>query len=235
MHILRLSRSLHKWLALLVGAQLFLWTLSGFYMVVVDLDVIHGDMLVQNMQQTLDPKEQMPLPVSAILARFPQATGVTLEPQMGKSIYLVRTDDSVHRVDAVTGTVLTPLDRAMAVSLAEYHYSGLGAVARAVLLDDDLPGEVRFASAPLWRVDFDDRWGSTFYVDPLSGHLLARRHTLWRIFDFLWMLHIMDYEEREDVNNSLLRGLSFLAVIFVLSGGWLLFCTFSHNRKGSAL
>ena len=43
-----LSRTLHKWLGLFLGLQLVLWMLSGFYMVVVDLDFIHGDPLVRN-------------------------------------------------------------------------------------------------------------------------------------------------------------------------------------------
>ena len=42
-----LVRRTHKWLALLVGAQALLWTLTGFYMVVVHIDTIHGDHLVR--------------------------------------------------------------------------------------------------------------------------------------------------------------------------------------------
>ena len=45
-----LSRSLHKWLALFVGLQLLVWAVTGFYMVAVDLDFIHGDPLVRNLR-----------------------------------------------------------------------------------------------------------------------------------------------------------------------------------------
>src|SRR3546814_3166183 len=41
-----LVRRTHKWLALVVGVQALLWTLTGFYMVVVHIDTIHGDHLV---------------------------------------------------------------------------------------------------------------------------------------------------------------------------------------------
>ena len=44
MKAVRLSRVLHKWLGLLIGLQLLLWTASGFYMVAVPIEVIHGDM-----------------------------------------------------------------------------------------------------------------------------------------------------------------------------------------------
>ena len=42
-----LVRRTHKWLALVVGVQVLLWTLTGFYMVVVHIDTIHGDHLVR--------------------------------------------------------------------------------------------------------------------------------------------------------------------------------------------
>ena len=49
-----LARRVHKWLALIVGVQALMWVMSGFYMVVVDLDFIHGDPLVRNL--TTPPK-----------------------------------------------------------------------------------------------------------------------------------------------------------------------------------
>jgi len=52
--------------------------------------------------------------------------------------------------------------------------------------------------------------------------LVARRHQLWRWFDFLWMLHIMDYDQRIDANNLLLRISASLALLFSLSGAGLL-------------
>src|SRR3546814_9748490 len=60
-------------------------------------------------------------------------------------------------------------------------------------------------SSDLWRVEFADNSESTLYLSPQTGELIAKRHDLWRWFDFLWMFHIMDYEERADVNNTLLR------------------------------
>ena len=42
-----LVRRTHKWLALVVGVQALLWTLTGFYMVAVHIDTIHGDNLVR--------------------------------------------------------------------------------------------------------------------------------------------------------------------------------------------
>jgi uncharacterized iron-regulated membrane protein len=46
-------RQWHKWLSLIIGAQVMLWLATGVYMVVINLDFIHGDHLVQNMAATL--------------------------------------------------------------------------------------------------------------------------------------------------------------------------------------
>jgi hypothetical protein len=60
---------------------------------------------------------------------------------------------------------------------------------------------------------------------------LSQRHELWRVFDFVWMLHIMDYEERENVNNTLLRTFTWGALLMALSGVWLLFYSFHRKKK----
>ena len=60
---------------------------------------------------------------------------------------------------------------------------------------------------------------------------MAERHDLWRIFDFVWMFHIMDYEAREDVNNILLRVATWMAVATSLTGAWLLLYSFRRRRR----
>jgi len=59
---------------------------------------------------------------------------------------------------------------------------------------------------------------TTLYVSPQTGEVVARRNDLWRAFDFVWMLHIMDYDEREDFNHPLLIATAATALLFVLSG-----------------
>lgn len=71
---------------------------------------------------------------------------------------------------------------------------------------------------PLWRVRFDDNVATTLYVSPNTGERLATRHALWRAFDMMWMLHIMDYRTREDIGNPLLRAASVLGLALVVVG-----------------
>ncbi len=113
--------------------------------------------------------------------------------------------------------------------MARSAYQGDGAMTSLRLLATT-PPELRGRPAPLWRADFDDLAGTSLYFAPLTGDLLGKRHDLWRAFDFLWMLHIMDYESREDVNNWLLRAVSVLGVLFAVSGAWLLVFTLRVRR-----
>jgi putative intracellular protease/amidase len=55
------------------------------------------------------------------------------------------------------------------------------------------------------------------------------RTNQWRIFDFLWMLHILDFESRDNINNWLLRLFSVLGLVTLLSGYWLFFV--SRRRR----
>jgi hypothetical protein len=213
-----------------MGIQLFLWALSGFYMVVVNIDIIHGDMLVKNMVSEISQTEHLYEPLDQVAIQHPDAERITLKSMMGRPVYLIE-DDGTLLIDAQNGRQLSPLDEQTAVQIARYHYDGNSDVRSVELLEKDPPTELQTRSLPLWRIDFDDAWNSSFYIDPSTGNFETRRHTLWRVFDFLWMLHIMDYDSREDMNNTVLRLFSVLGVVLGLAGIWLLFYSFTRNRK----
>jgi hypothetical protein len=69
------------------------------------------------------------------------------------------------------------------------------------------------------------------YVSSQLGTFQAVRHNQWRAFDFLWMLHTMDYKSRDDINNWLLRGFSIFGLLTVLSGFLLYFISSSTVRR----
>ena len=78
--------------------------------------------------------------------------------------------------------------------------------------------EIRGRDLPLWRVDFEGSEPVSLYLHPWTGELLARRTDRWRVFDFLWMLHIMDFDTRDDFNHPLLQIAAALGLIIALSG-----------------
>jgi uncharacterized iron-regulated membrane protein len=70
----------------------------------------------------------------------------------------------------------------------------------------------------VWQVQFSDRLGSRMYFDAHSGEFLAARNESWVLYDFLWRLHVMDYSNGEDFNNSLLRFASIAALFLTMTG-----------------
>jgi uncharacterized iron-regulated membrane protein len=231
MKLSRLSRSLHKWLALFVGLQLLVWAVTGFYMVAIDLDFIHGDPLVRNLRTPIDRSTAV-VPVSELTSRYPQITLVSLHslPTLSAPVYELTAAGRKVLVDAANGQQLSPLDAGMIRELARSYYAGSGQLSGVLLLEHEVPMEVRGRAAPLWRADFDDWLQTTLYLQPDTGALVARRHRLWRLYDFLWMLHIMDYGERETPTGVVPRVVSLLAAITVLSGVWLLYFSFWRPR-----
>jgi len=229
MKAIKLSRKIHKWFALFLGIQLVLWALSGFYMVVVDIDIIHGDMLVKNVQQSVSHDDVAHIPLEQVAVRYADARTITLKMVMDRPVYQITGDES-YLADAKSGDLLSPLDAQTATQIASYHYAGEGTVRHVELLESNPPTELQARLLPLWRVDFDDVWNSSFYIDPYTGEFTTRRHTLWRVFDFLWMLHVMDYDERSDINNTILRVVSVLGTGLGFAGIWLLFYSFNRKR-----
>jgi hypothetical protein len=237
MNFARVSRLGHRWLALLVGLQLLIWTLSGLYMVAVDLDFIHGDTLVHD---TAPPVALAgPLaPLAPIRAGRGDIVELRLRalPDDGQLVYELVRRSGREFFDARSGQPLERFDEARIRTLAAAYYAGDGVVAQAELLEDDaaIPGEIRGRHAPLWRVDFDDATATTLYLEPGGGRLVTRRHRFWRWFDFLWSLHIMDYGSRENVNNALLRLATPLALTTATFGLWLAFHSFGFLQRRRA-
>jgi uncharacterized iron-regulated membrane protein len=230
-----LARKLHKWIALIIGVQVLFWMVSGAYMATISIDFIHGDSLVRNVSRPLDDNLPGLYPLSSVLEQYPDATRVELVSRLAEPHYVVAAESETALLNAVTGQRISPLDEDMAIALARYYYAGKGVVVDANLLADesDKPSEIQTRPLPLWQVSFDDSIATTFYVSPETGALVTRRHTYWRLYDFLWMFHIMDYENRSDLNNNLLRVAALFGFGFTLSGIWLLFYALKR-RKTSA-
>ena len=226
-----LARSLHKWFGLVVGLQVLIWLTTGLYMVVVDLDFIHGDPLVKNMQQAVTVPDAGLLGMNDLRSKYPDATRIGLIPVLGKTFYAVTTPDNRYLLNPETGVVISPLGEEDARDIATFHFNGKARILSASLINADPPMEIQTRRLPLWRIDFNDRFSTSFYIDPYTGILVTRRHQYWRIFDFMWMLHIMDYDERSDVHNLLLNIAQITGLVLATTGAWLLLYSFGVRRK----
>ena len=74
--------------------------------------------------------------------------------------------------------------------------------------------EYRGKKLPLYKVVSFSNEGKEInvYQDPFSGEIVAIRSSQWRIWDLMWGLHIMDWVDRDNIDNLLLKIFSFIAL-----------------------
>ncbi len=208
----------HRWLGLLVAAQVLLWMTSGVIMSWFSIEHVRGETAASiDAPLALSPASYFP--PGGVIADFPGATQVRLKSWLGRPVYAVTGESGAALFDADTGEKLTPLPEALARRVAESDFRGEGALERLTLMNNP-PAEYR-GPTPVWRADFTDADKTRLYISPQTGEIAARRNRVWRLYDFFWMLHIMDYEERENFNNPLIRAFAVTGLLFALSGLYL--------------
>jgi len=214
----RIASKIHKWLALLMAIQILFWFVSGLFFAIAPIERVRSEHMVA---------EQPAVPIAvadaaAGLQRIGAAGAapgekIELRSMLGRPVALVTESGARPRLyDLTSGQLLSPLPAALAVQVAEADHAGDQRATSVTLVEEASP-EYRGA-LPAWRVDFDDGASRSLYVAVDTGAVGARRSTLWRTFDFLWALHIMDFENHEDFNTPLLIIATTLGLIVVLTG-----------------
>lgn len=215
-------RVLHKWVGLLIGLQLLLWTLSGAVMAFLPVGEVAGGPAPQQQQV-------QPTPAADAWPRIRQQLGserirgLALRPLLDRQAFEVRTDSGVRLFDVESGIPIF-VDAQLASHVASAAYPAAPEV-REVKALRELTLPVRAHELPIWRVDFADEKNSSYYVSGSTGALLERRNDTWRIWDFFWMLHIMDYVDRTSFNHPVIWVFGFGAAWLATTGTWLLFRT----------
>ena len=220
----------HKWAGLFVGLQIILWTAGGLVMSALPLQRVRSEHLVAAPDRA-PVREDILSPVQA--ARRAGLDGLQqahLRRWLGRPVYALElAKGQTALVDARNGARLSPVTAEMARRVALADYAGNGHVI-AVDHVGKGPVEVRF-KGPFWRVQFDQPRGYTVWVDPQDGQVRAHRSTLWRVYDFFWMLHIMDYGGRENFNTPWLIAFAASALLFALTGAGLLLHRFALRPR----
>ena len=114
------------------------------------------------------------------------------------------------------GEPAPPPTEAEVAEVAASRYSGDGTLHTVELLSD-APLDYR-GTVPVWRASFDDASGTRFYMDPRTAEVRRVRTDLWRVFDTMWMLHVMGYPDRDNFNTWWLRLAAAAGLLFSLSG-----------------
>ncbi len=218
--------TVHRWVGLVVSLQLLAWSVSGLTFTLLDIDNVRGDWdkadpppaAVRVDRTSLSPAEALTAAASAGVEPG-QVTQVLLRERFDRTVYeLFEVSTPLLAVDAATGEVIPTISEADAVAAAQADFVPEAAVASVKLLEGEPPLEFRGGPMPVYQVVLDHPKEPHLYISPVTGQVLKRRNNVWRTFDFLWMLHIMDYGERDNFNHWLLTFMSVLAVVTSATG-----------------
>ena len=216
----------HVWLGWLIGVPIIIWTASGLLMVAQPIETVRGNHL-RSEQVALDPI----MPVAPILEGR-QAKSLTLQQNAQGPYWVINyADGGKRRADAATGKLLPPIAATEASALAIAARSDDSAIQSVQrFAADQSPSDLR-RDRPSWQVIFED--DARFYMDADTGELLAVRTQFWRVFDFMWGLHIMDLQTREDSSHPILIGFAALALLGSILGFVMLFTRGSRKKRAS--
>jgi len=221
-------RKVHKWVGLLIGIQVFLWLLSGLMISLLDPAKVSGQYQARPAQANTQnlPSGSLLEPQELAQDQLADALSIELGMNRGKPVYRVRHSDDVILLDAIDGSAIVT-SQMNAESLARQDYSGDGAIASVTRgMAPDM--ETRNHKGEYWRVNFSDHVNTSLYISAVDGRILERRNDFWRVRDFFWMLHIMDYAGRDNFNNALLIGIALIVIWLGLSGLIMLFSSFTR-------
>lgn len=215
----------HVWLGWLIGVPLIIWTLSGLFMVISPIEDVRGEHL------RAEPAAITPVQPVAPLLEGRAVEKLSLEQRSTGPVWIIRyKDGGERRADPATGRLLPNPGAAEIRALAESYYSGKSPISSIRLYPAERePLELR-RGRPAWQVTLAD--DTNLYLDAESGSLLAVRTPQWRFFDFMWGLHIMDLQTREDTSHPILIGFAAISLISLLMAFWLLIAR--QKRKSAA-
>lgn len=216
MRLRQLIQSLHRWLGLALGVQVVIWTMSGVVMSLLPIEHVRGENMIAY-DAPMELRVQNYFPPAGVLTEVDGAREATLKFWLGREVYVVTGASGKTMFDADTGERISPISEEDARRAAIADFAGEDAIERAILLNQ-APQEAGKRRGPLWRVEFSDRDKTRLYISPDTGEVVARRNRIWRFYDFFWMLHIMDYKERDNFNNPLIRVFALTGLMFALSG-----------------
>lgn len=209
----------HRYLGYLIGIQLILWVCGGVIFSIVPFQTwVKGSHLVAK------PKQAWPNNWQQGLQNLPPNQGVLLEVQSfisahGPTLRLQYEQGSVLHL--ASGKPWQTPEQEHIATFAKQIYQGKGSIERVEKLAQ-VPTQLgivkEIAKKNIWRVGFNDDSKTRLYFDGNTGEYLTVRTDAWVWYDFFWRLHVMDYSNGENFNNTLLRIATVFAFMMMLTG-----------------
>ena len=221
-------RRWHIWLGWIVGIPFLVWTVSGIVMVWKPIEEVRGEDLLA---------EPAPMRFSApavppVVAGLPMQSLALEQRAAGPRWVLKLADGSTRLADPGTGALLPAMSAAEASREVISRYRGSAKVESVTRTDPDKPPLELRRPIAAWQVNMSD--DTHFFVDAGSGAVVARRTGWWRLYDFMWGLHIMDPQTREDTHNPWVLGFGIVSLLTSLLALIMLPLTLRRKRKKSA-
>tara|TARA_R110002072_G_scaffold231648_2_gene389027 strand:+ start:393 stop:1091 length:699 start_codon:yes stop_codon:yes gene_type:complete len=226
----RLIPRLHNILGLVVGGQVVLWIVSGFFFTIFPIEQVRGEHLRAEAPAAIALPAAGLVPIDGLVGA--DVATVRLKPFLGGAAFETETPAGKALFDAATGAPLAPLNEDLARQVAETGWAGDGTLTTLALVDPAPREAGRGHGRAMWRAGFDGNDTATFWIDPQTGDIAAVRTGLWRTFDLFWGLHIMDWTNRETFTSWWMKLAAFLSLVLTLAGIWLVVV---RVRRGNIL
>ena len=208
-------RNTHKYLSFFISVQLLLWTISGIYFAFNKIENVRGEQYRLELPNKLDLQD--------INFAIPDAINVSIKKRLSETIVMASTSGGMRYLD-LNGLPINHLTPDQAMQIVAESTTLLPV--RVEQVNDSAKGsEYRGRALPIYRVITNNDAGSEInaYVNIYSGSIEAIRSSQWRIWDLMWGFHIMDWVERDNIDNLLLKIFSILALISSITGVLLFF------------
>lgn len=208
-------RNTHKYLSFFISIQLLLWTISGIYFAFNKIENVRGE------QYRLQSPSNYSL--KNIEFEIPEATSAVVKKRLDKTIVAASTKAGMRYFDKAGDPVKKiSFDEAKKIVVKN---TLLKPIAVEEINESKKGSEYRGRQLPIYKVithNANDKEINA-YLNIFSGDIVAIRSAQWRIWDLMWGFHIMDWQERDNIDNMLLKIFSILALISSLSGILLFF------------
>ena len=222
--IIQLNRKWHRYLGLILGVQFLFWTIGGLYFSWTNIDEIRGDTLKNKDTSLLSTASYVsPNTFLSHLDKNDSITSFEILSILKQPTYRLLTkngtDKNVFLFSATTGKPIPSLNKEQSILVAKEKLAVKADVIKVeYLTSTGNHHEYRGRPLPAYAITFAEPANTTVYVSTAYGNVQTFRSTKWRIFDFFWMLHTMDYKERDNFNNLLLRAFALFGLVTILSG-----------------
>jgi len=208
-------RKTHKYLSFFISVQLLLWTVSGIYFAFNKIELVRGE------QYRVQPKDYVI--TDNLNFNIPGATSINVQRLLDSTIIIATTPKGKNFYDS-NGSPLGKLSPDQAMEIVSLKTT-LKPLAVQEITKTKKGSEYRGRNLPIYKVDTENNLGKLInvYVSVFSGDIVAIRSNQWRIWDLMWGFHIMDWVERDNIDNLLLKIFSILALVSSITGVLLFF------------